>query len=71
MWLRKEDVSSYAELSEEDAFRYLRGETIDQADNNLPEKKWCLVLHEGQPLGFAIVQNGRLKNKMDPGWRIV
>ena len=115
MWLRRGDFAQEVELSEEEAFRYLRGETIDMpaedfgdlrgeardlpgdlrreardlqeasrdlgqeasakrmgfSARKMPNKGWCLVLQDGLPLGFAIVQDGRLKNKLDPGWRIV
>ena len=130
MWLKKGDFDQEVELSEEEAFRYLRGETIELpaedfgdlrgevrdlpvenpgdlrgetrdlpgdlrreardlqeasrdpgqeagaqrmvfSARKMPNKGWCLVLQDGQPLGFAIVQDGRLKNKLDPGWRVL
>ncbi len=72
-------------LSAEDEriLRYLKGETIPllpkdeirsgKMPEGLPEEldlRSLLVTVEGYPLGFALNQNGQLKNLRDSGWRI-
>ena len=72
MGLRKSDVRYATELSEENAQRYLRGESID-ADHilqNETSKPWVMVCHKGFPLGWARLVQGRLKNNLPVGWAV-
>ncbi len=61
-----------AGLSEGEAFRYLKGESITPEESlKLPEgKPWVLVGCMGYPLGWAKFVNGRLKNHLPVGWII-
>ena len=52
-----------------DILRYLKCETLS-VDQNLPAG-WYLICADDCPLGWAKVQNGTLKNKYPPGWRIL
>lgn len=52
--------------------RYLKGETIDcTGARSGGGDGWCLVLMDGLPLGFARRTDTTLKNKYDPGWRML
>ncbi len=64
--LKKEDIKNHIDYcnSDEDVYRYLRGETVSVEAG----KGWHLVCVEGQGLGWGKVVNGRLKNKLHPGW---
>lgn len=66
MGLRKEQAKYIAELCEEDAFRYLRGESLFYSND--AKKPWILVCHDGHPLGWARLVQGRLKNNLPVGW---
>ncbi len=57
------------EASAEDVIRYLKCETIT-AKTDVPDG-FVLVCVEGYPLGWAKAQNGTLKNKYLPGWRMM
>lgn len=54
-------------LSDENIIRYLKGETIQVEGEN----GYALVCVEGQPLGFGKLNNGVLKNKYNPSWRLM
>jgi len=69
MGLRREDVSHGVELSEENAHRYLRGESFeaDETLQNDKSKPWVMVCYHGYPLGWARLVQGRLKNNLPVG----
>ena len=54
------------ELSEADALKYLRGETLPASVSG-----WCAVTHEGLALGLAKGADGILKNHLPKGLRII
>ncbi|MEF3302602.1 RsmB/NOP family class I SAM-dependent RNA methyltransferase [Paenibacillus sp. GYB003] len=61
---------------EDDAIRYLRGETLQFAADRLrlrsadtPAKGYCLVCTDGYPLGWGKWLDGMLKNEYPAGWR--
>ncbi|MCL2199841.1 MAG: RsmF rRNA methyltransferase first C-terminal domain-containing protein [Defluviitaleaceae bacterium] len=71
MGLRKEQARYAVELSEEDAFRYLRGESLFHSEAHAqPQKPWILICHDGHPLGWARLVQGRLKNNLPVGWAV-
>ena len=53
-------------LSEEEAARYLKGETL-RGDY---EDGWTVVVFGGYPLGWAKAVKGQLKNKYLKGWML-
>ncbi|UKS23999.1 RsmB/NOP family class I SAM-dependent RNA methyltransferase [Paenibacillus sp. HWE-109] len=63
--------------SDERALRYLKGETLEVAENEIirdPEvikaaKGYCLVCIEEHPIGWGKWHDGMLKNEYPPGWR--
>ncbi len=62
--------------ADERAVRYLKGETLHLAPEELhvaapdvPAKGYCLVCIDGFPVGWAKWQDGLLKNEYPPGWR--
>lgn len=57
-------------LSEENATRYLKGESLAASESmqNLQGKPWVLMLYQGYPLGWAKLVQGRLKNNLPVGW---
>lgn len=57
------------DVSDEDVIRYLKCETI-MAKTDVPDG-FVLVCVQGYPLGWAKAQNGILKNKYLPGWRMM
>ena len=57
------------EASDEDVLRYLKCETIT-AKTKVPDG-FVLVCLKNYPLGWAKAQNGVLKNKYLPGWRLM
>ena len=65
-WLKKEEAARACELSEDEALRYLKGETV-QKDG---EKGWTLACFHGYPLGWAKETGGTLKNHYPKGLRI-
>lgn len=71
MSLRKEDVRFSVELSEENARRYLRGESLDAGGAvstiQPKDKPWVMVCYAGFPLGWARLVQGRLKNNLPVG----
>ena len=66
--LNKNDVNNYIDFNskQEYAIRYLKGESI-----SVPEQRngWCIVCVDGYTLGWAKLQNGRLKNKYPVSWK--
>ena len=66
MTLKKGDCQREAELPEEEAARYLKGETL-RGDY---EDGWTLVMFGGYPLGWAKAVKGQLKNKYLKGWML-
>lgn len=66
MTLKKGDCQREAELPEEEAVRYLKGETL-RGDY---EDGWTLVMFGGYPLGWAKAVKGQLKNKYLKGWML-
>ena len=66
MGLKKSDVRNTINFSSNsrDAERYLKGESFDVEAKN----GWALVCVDGYPLGWAKVQNGRMKNKYLKTW---
>jgi len=73
MGLLKSDVRYAVELSEENASRYLRGESLDAGGmfkDNLQGKPWVMVCYLGFPLGWAKLVQGRLKNNLPVGWAV-
>jgi len=52
--------------------KYLKGETIEaKADETGLDKGIILVETDGYPLGWGKINNGSVKNKYLPGWRMV
>lgn len=68
MWLSGDDYANTINLSCDDVrvTKYLKGETIEAEGEN----GWALVLVDGYPLGWGKLNNGVLKNKYLPGWRL-
>ena len=62
-----EETDRVAVLTEEEAERYLGGESL------LHEavKGWVLLVYEGYPLGFGKAANGQIKNHYPKGLRII
>ena len=70
MGLRKSDFLYTVDLSEENANRYLHGESLDASemfDTQPKDKLWVVVCYEGYPLGWARLVQGRLKNSLPVG----
>ena len=55
-----------AELTQDQAVRYLAGEAIELEC----KKGWNLVCHQNLPLGWAKASNGLLKNHLPKGLRL-
>jgi len=71
MGLRKQDVAYSVELSEENAVRYLKGESLDAEGLQFSSTKpWVMLCYHGYPLGWARLVQGRLKNNLPVGWAI-
>ena len=70
MGISRGDAKFSVDLSEADAWRYLRGESIhsDFDFAEATEKPWVLITHLGFPLGWAKWVQGRLKNQLPTGW---
>lgn len=66
--LMREDLTQKVDFSydAEEVRRYLKGESIQVG---IKTKGWHLVTVNGCGLGWAKVNNGRLKNKLEPSWR--
>lgn len=65
----------YYNCTEEEAVRYLHGETLPAAQGEgLPDTSlhgWILVCHKGFPLGWAKANQGVLKNHYPKGLRVM
>ncbi|MCL2187454.1 MAG: RsmF rRNA methyltransferase first C-terminal domain-containing protein [Defluviitaleaceae bacterium] len=71
MALRKEDARFAVDLPEADAWRYIRGESLDfpmHVTAPATQKPWVLITYENHPLGWARLVQGRLKNQLPVGW---
>ncbi len=68
MSIKKEDVkfSVNYSIDSPNLYRYLKGESYKEDG----EEGWNLVCIDDFPLGWAKIQNGRLKNKYLPSWKI-
>ena len=64
MALFPDQAESALDLDEEDALKYLSGETFDA-----PGRGWTLVTHRRLPLGWGKIANGTLKNHLPKGLR--
>ena len=71
MTLSEESFSDAAVLSPNsgDVKRYLRGEAPALDPAGIPDG-WSLMTVTGFPLGFLKKAGGRLKNHLDPSWRV-
>ena len=67
MGLIPTQATNYVNLSEADAWRYLKGETLENT-TEANEKLWILICHQNLPLGWAKLVQGRLKNQLPKGW---
>jgi NOL1/NOP2/sun family putative RNA methylase len=64
MALKMGEAKRHIQLSNKDAERYLKGESFDcECDDG-----WALAAIGEYPLGWAKVQDGRMKNKYLKGW---
>jgi len=78
MGLKEGGARFSVDLSEEDAWRYLRGQSPEWnewsaereagAKSASTEKPWVLICCRSHPLGWARLVSGRLKNQMPVGW---
>lgn len=53
--------------NDERVIKYLKGETIEAEGKN----GWTLVCVDSFPLGWGKINNGTMKNKYLPGWRLM
>ncbi len=69
MSLTSKEYNNIVDLSSTDdrVNKYLKGETIDVEGKN----GWALVCVDSYPLGWGKINNGVLKNKYLPGWRLM
>lgn len=69
MSLSFNNFSNTVSLSSDDprVIKYLKGETIEVKGKN----GWCLICVDTYPLGWGKLNNGILKNKYLPGWRLI
>lgn len=69
MNLSSQDFDNIINLSAQDprVTKYLKGETIEAEGQN----GWALICVDSYPLGWGKLNNGILKNKYLPGWRLV
>lgn len=72
MALTKKEFDNCLDLPADDAkvIKYLKGETIDFDDASV-KNGYVLVCVDGYPLGFGKANQGVLKNKYLPGWRLM
>ena len=62
-----EETDRKMELTEQEAERYLRGESLSCVSG----KGWILLTYMGYPLGFGKAVNGQVKNHYPKGLRIM
>lgn len=69
MNLSKHDYYNIVDFKADDSrvTKYLKGETIEVDGAN----DWALVCVDSYPLGWGKINNGILKNKYLPGWRLM
>ncbi len=69
MYLTEKDFDNTINLSADDerVIKYLKGETIEADGKN----GWALILVDTYPLGWGKMNNGLVKNKYLPGWRLM
>lgn len=69
MALKMSDFNNCINLNANDERikKYLKGETIEADAKN----GWTLVCVDSYPLGWGKMNNGILKNKYLPGWRLM
>ncbi len=69
MSINSSDFNNIINLSSDDdrVNKYLKGETIEADGNN----GWALICVDSYPLGWGKLNNGILKNKYLPGWRLM
>lgn len=65
--LHMEETDRVAALTEEEAKRYLGGESLPYA----AVKGWVLLAYEGYPLSFGKAANGQIKNHYPKGLRMI
>ncbi|MBQ8167348.1 MAG: RsmB/NOP family class I SAM-dependent RNA methyltransferase [Lachnospiraceae bacterium] len=74
MSLKFHDYKNVINLSSHDerVSKYLKGETID-VDDVMDDcsNGWALICVDSYPLGWGKLNNGVLKNKYLPGWRLM
>jgi len=70
MGITKAQARHAVDLSEPDAKRYLKGESLPPPEDFIQQtdKPWVLVCHKGHPLGWARLVQGRLKNHLPTSW---
>ncbi len=69
MSIKASDFKNVINLTSDDdrVNKYLKGETIEADGDN----GWALVCVDSYPLGWGKLNNGILKNKYLPGWRLM
>ena len=72
MSLKYDDFKNVIKLTSEDdrVNKYLKGETI-YVDEVGGKNGWALICVDLYPLGWGKLNNGVLKNKYLPGWRLM
>jgi len=70
MGITKAQARYSVDLSEAEAWRYLKGESISLPEDfaSTAGKPWVLICYMGYPLGWARLVQGRLKNQLPSGW---
>lgn len=71
MALKMEEYDKIINLpaADERVVKYLKGETIDFAEDNAYQEGWNLFCVDGYPLGWGKFNGSSLKNKYLAGWR--
>lgn len=71
MHLKREQFNNITDLccGDERVIKYLKGETIEACEPST--NGWTLICVDGYPLGFGKINNGIIKNKYLPGWRLM
>ena len=66
--LKGAQTDKVLELSQEEAQRYLRGESLSGLTGG-EQKGWTLLCRQGYPLGFGKASGGQMKNHYPKGLR--